>query len=846
MAARQGEEGQVPPPSSARILSAFDSLPLASDERFRGIVDGGRLRYTGSEGSPDLIDRLSARLACSALREARREAVLLVLPDEQPRRCPVLFATVLVTDALAHLSTEAVGRRVLYVSPDASIRTQLKCVQAGSLALDTVFNLQYGRGVANNLHTMSAGGIRLPAVLCIQAPANSADLIRQHHPKWIAVDCGDGKELTWLPSLLDAAKRLNTPVIGWTTAPFSGPVNQWLSSGGGVFRWPRRRAASLPRVDTLDQLMCDALAADVTPLLLTGDSAMEISRAFASAAEALLAASALRDGRLSADAVAVGWMYLRAMESLPVPLEVHEREAGAYWGVRRIGELHDAFARFTDAIGTPRLRQVLGQALDSLTDARARLGKADPPLWLGLANICMNSEAPRVILFQSKARLQMFSYCLLAEFNVSDDDLRDVGVRLRSLAHWHKEGTSDAVVAQGGVVPDASSVLVGLPSRQSDRYLESFLQATRPEVLLWPHHNSVLQRRLRALSGELTLASRGLQGLLPTLDGIDTNSASSRQPLQLVTSRGVTTRKLGDESAALGAPNGFWKKPDTAQAIATLFGAELSDEDDEDRPQATVIDEAAGGASDAEGEDAWVQDAVEISLDGGQCLLLPADEKVNVIARGPTGATVTQRYSRSLRSGDEILFIQGQRRQSLYELLVSRVHRHPLIAQYLDLVRRWQDDFGRAFADAERTGKSSPERLLADLQAKGSSICTTATIRAWARRQVLAPSDAMDIKRIGDIFSLGFVQQYFHQIHNARGRLWGLHINLSARLNRWLESSEAGSAAVAYADNVIDAELGLTVEDFRHSLLRLRVVAVVVKHGPFYRPTLGRLDGDRS
>ena len=37
----------------------------------------------------------------------------------------------------------------------------------------------------------------------------------------------------------------------------------------------------------------------------------------------------------------------------------------------------------------------------------------------------------------------------------------------------------------------------------------------------------------------------------------------------------------------------------------------------------------------------------------------------------------------------------------------ARVHRDPVIAQFLALVQRWQDDFTRAFNDAERAGKRS-------------------------------------------------------------------------------------------------------------------------------------------
>lgn len=242
-------------------------------------------------------------------------------------------------------------------------------------------------------------------------------------------------------------------------------------------------------------------------------------------------------------------------------------------------------------------------------------------------------------------------------------------------------------------------------------------------------------------------------------------------------------------------------------------------------------------------EAAWVSEGYELSCDGGRRLVLAREDTVNVIVRGPTGVKIEQRYVRSVRPGDEVLFIHGQERQSLYGLLVSRVHRDPVIAQYLALIQRWQEDLVRSYSEAERRNDLNPDRLLGELRRRGSGLTSPHTIRAWLRRLVLAPNDAEDLHRVADVLSLGFVTTYFRQIHKAARRLKGLHINLSARLNRWLASSDAGSVVVGDMDDVVDSDLGLTVEDFRHSLVRLRVVGVTQQAGPFYRPHMGRLEG---
>lgn len=836
----------------SRVLSAFDALPVTSDPAFRRLWAEGRLRYTGQDASPDLIDEFSARLVCSALRARPGAAILIVLPDEALRRPALLFSATLIMDGLAQIETGTVNRRVLYVSSHPGIRSQLGNVRVGNVALDTVFTQQVGRGLADELRTVSnAGAINLPSVICIHAPADAASLLRQHKPKWIAVDCAERHEIPWLPQLLTEAKRTGMPVVGWTTQPFSEAVAQWLEAGGGVFRWPRLRRGTA-RITRLEQIAHGALQAEVTPRILVGERVVEISKGFATATEALLAAREFQDGRLSADAIMLGWRYLRAIESIPVPLEVYEREANSYWGMRPIADLRQAFVRFVEAVHpvSPKIHSTLQVAADALWDVQEKLEKSESPLWLGLANLCIESSNQRKILFSSRSRRQMFSFCLLARFNISEDDLEEVGVRLGYLT-GRTDGEPDplGVGTRSTATAEASTtpLVVGLPSRFAERCLEPFLQSGQLEVLVWPHQLSVLEGRMRHLSSELTLASRKLRGLLPSLDEPDECEITiGTRPLRLSPPRDVTAGGLGGERRRKTEVS-LWSRPDAFEAIATLIGTAPPVEDEGGYAPPALLHEADPESAAQVASDApWVQEAFEIQFEGDQRVVLPADETVNVIIRNPGGTQVEQRYVRSLRPGDEILFIHGQRRQSLYELLVSRVHRDPVIAQYLALVQRWQDDFVRAFAERERQSGISPEGLLEALRERGSGLTSPHTIRSWLRRQVLAPNDADDLKRLAEVLSLGFVKTYYMQIHKAGRRLKGLHISLSARLNRWLGSGEAGAVTAGEAGGVIDAELGLTVEDFRHSLLRLRVLEVTQLGGPFYRPHLGRLEGGRS
>jgi len=831
------------------VRSAFDALPVGPDSILQRVITEGRLRYSGEGETPDLVDEFSARLICSAVGSGSDEAILIVFPDESERRTPLLFAMTLIVDGLAQIDARAVRGRILYLSNHAGIRTQLSSVRLGSVRLDGVFSQEYGRGRGDELKTLAwLGGVHLPSVLCICAPADPVTLLRQHRPKWVAVDCGESHEIAWLPAMLAEARLLGIPVVGWTARPFSGTVSQWLAAGGGVLRWPRQKRGARKRIVALEQLSTDALEAEVIPRVLMGEQVLEVSRGFAAATEALLMARKFQVGRLATDALMVGWKYLRAMESVPVPLEVYERDASSYWGLRRLSDLRDTFSRFVEAV-QPVSRDLF-RTLQSAADAFSRVHQrllADSPLWFGLANLCVDS-GPRQIVFASKSRRQMFSFSLLARFNISEDDLRELGVTLLYIADAAEDDIGEGYRSAPQPTAISFPLLVGMPSRFAEKHLDGLFEPGHLEVILWPHQELMLDHRVRHLSAQLNFKSQKLRRFLPTLEGSGEpdpeGTCGERAALRIARARHTMAGALGEELRQKASAEKLWNRPDTSEIVESLFGPVLPSEDEEDYRPASFLDDAtAVDQVHGTSESVWVQEGLELSLEGGYRVLFPTDEAVNVILRVAGGAELEQRYVRSLRKGDEILFIQGQRRQNLYELLVSRVHRDPSIGQYLALVRRWQDDFASAFAEAESLGRASVESLLQEIQAKGSRLTSPLTIRAWSRRLVLAPNDPEDLRRIGEALSLGFVRTYYKQIDSAGKRLKGLHINLSVRLNRWLSSSSVGTVAVSSADEVIDAELGLTVEDFRHSLLRTRILEVTQRRGPFYRPHLGRLEG---
>ena len=811
--------------SAAELARAFDELAITQQPTFSQLVRGGRLWYaTSAAGTCDLIDDYSSRLICECI--AKRSSLLMIWPDSAERRAPLALAAGIVCDSVGRMGEETARGRILYVGADASIRDQFAAVRVGTTALGGVFVQEFGRG---DSRLQRAGPeSSLPVVTTIVSPAQPERVIRELRPRWIVVDCGRRNPPSWLPELLEAAKSLGVPVIGWTTLHLSSVVNVWRGHGACVYRWPK--ASGVPeRIGSLEHLANSNKVAVLTPMVLSDEPAVGLSGQMVECYLRLSRHTGRAQGQLARDALLTGWRYLRLLESLPVPLDLYDAECVHFWGMPSLSRLKATLERFIQALsGDSPLRTDLSVAYECLTTTdRALREGGEAPLWLAAANLAVEGINPSVVVFQGRAHRDLFRFALLSKFNISEQDLKDLGVSLAALPD----------LLSGDGCRDSQVTLVGLPSKTAEWRLGPVLEHREIRVLLWPHLEDVLHRRAAEWSARL---NGGCDGPSPLRLSGNTSRPIERVrmgPTQMVK---LSEMRLGTGEQPTSNP-ALWKRPDAAEAIRALYASQDVDEDANDEPRVFSQPVERAELGNESTEDDWVEEALSVQFDDGGQILLPLDDYVNVIRRSPEGVKVEPRYSRSLRVSDEILLVQGEHRRGVYDLLVSRVHSHPTITPWLQLVDRWHQDLRRAFMDAKRRSGATFEGVLAALGKQGSAITTSASVRGWVLGFTLAPSDWQDIQRLGAILDISFAKQYAREIGNAAGQLAGLHRSLSNRLNRWLESEDAGAAVLSSAQAVIDAELGLTIEDFKHSLVRGRIASISQVHGPFLRSHLGHL-----
>jgi hypothetical protein len=855
------------------INNALAALPGTDDALFHKVWNGQRLLFDGKQGIGDGVDYQSARLVAAALKSSGRLA--MILPDFQPHRPAFLFATAMIRHFLdTRRSTGSPMLRsgpVLYFGSTIGIRDQLRrtSVLGLDMNLAEVFSQRdVSRGAAN-LDRSGASGHEapksLPRVITVYAPADPIEVIRAYDPSWIAIDCGDASSLIWLRPLLDETAQQGIPIIAWGQNPLSYCVND-MASNCQTFTWPptiqSRGCLSHELSGEPDVLMYSSDTACLAPFVLYGKSIDFICAALRDASQILGRTTQQVDlrGRFEKDALLVHWRYLRSLESLAVPIDFYDAEAQRYWGLQSFSKLTAVCEQFRSACKQSDLYSNLEEVAVLLNNARTEIETHGCALWESLANLCIEdpaSDEARILVFSSDSKKRLFLFAMLARYNITEDDLREIHVyvvSLNDLRRWmhssHNLLDAGTTTYDSSLIPPLNTVwhpvIVGLPSPSMTPRLLHTLLYPNVDIVLYPHQCSSFMRRQAewsvALGGDTTRNAETLAFMTEAV--VPPNTPASNVRILVKEPMEINVETIKKTKTTLTGT--VWQPEDPVVEVARLLQSDNEDEDEE----LAVRDQPDDGCSTPEpSQEIWCEEAIKLHFDQGWRAYFAPDDAINVIVNGK----IDQRYVRSLRGDERILIIHGQQRQSLYDLIISRVHRHPSIELHLAMIRRWQEDIRVAYArwcirpeepdEIRAHGARNIDGLLIRMQGKGSQLKSSLTLAFWLRGSVLCPLEPEDLRRIGEVLDMGFVQQHYKRISKAASRLRGLHRGLANRLNRWLQDQVTG-AMRGNEDDVIDAELGLTFGDVRNSLMVLRIKSIENLTGPFLRSTLGRVEKD--
>jgi hypothetical protein len=852
----------------AWLEEVFTGLPGCDDDIFKGLWLERRLRF--GEQTPNHVDEYSARLVCAALRHDAR--LFIVLPDSQDSRPSLLFATALIRswyDSRMQQPDEngCHRQKILYFGSEIGVRGQLSQVRIEGndweLNLSEVFQQQnIGKkqqkvGKSKKAKKVNESQpITLPEVITVYSPVEPIAVIEQHNPQWIAIDCSDAERLRWLKPLLKYSLERQIPILGWGQNPLSECVGEFAECGQ-VFTWSSQPTLviappSQPECK-LQSYLYPEKTTQIQPVVLEGASANKLATSLREANRLLASTFEIASGRFARDAIRVHWKYLRALESLSVPLEFYEAEAPHFWGLKSLRHLSDECEHFREACNQSivNLAARLEQVHASLEATTEHIRNSGSPLWQVLCDLVVN-EPPggeaRLVIFTSRARKQLFLLALLAKHNHTEEDLHAVRTWVFSLDEIKKLGcqyTTSVSLEESLNFPTIDETLrcrlifVGLPSPLLTPKLLPVLLEKNIDFLLYSHQTSALARQFTNWARRLSPDLLDTVALLSQLSGLEVPEGIPSMPpiLNLAELSGLDAGNIA-RPRSLGIKP-LWQPDDPVSEIARLLESEQ-----------TLIEEELGveGQFQEDSEtdialeqESWCESAIEVHFEHDWHVCFAPDDRINVIVTGEKGQQVDKRYIRALKPNDRVIAIPDQRRQSLYDLILSRVHGHPTIELHLALIRRWQQDLELAYRRWRLHGVRNLDELLWQMQRRGSTLTHPMTLRGWLSGNILCPEDPDDLRRLAEILEMSFVVSHYQRIYQAAKRIRGLHRVLARRLNSWLEEQASGSVR-AKDDDVLDAELGITFGDFRNSLLILRVQKVQPIMGLFLRSSLGRFE----
>jgi hypothetical protein len=844
------------------VAEALASLSGCEDDIFRKFWNRRRLRFT--DLAVDDIDKYNTRLVSAAIR--RREDLFIVLPDFQRYRPALLFATALIRycrdsrQQLTYKNTQH-SLRVVYFGSTVGIREQLRQVKIGDRGknLADLFPQEYlGR---RNAIRMMPSKIRsqkfnLPEVVTIYAPVDPIAVVEQYQPEWIAIDCGDTEKFHWLLPLLQNAAQKNIPVIAWGQNPLSGCLVNF-SRYSQVFKWsakPSLKQGFTAQIqESIKNILQESTITEIQPFVLEGIQAHSLSVSFQRVN--YLLASCTRDlsGHLDRDTLRLHWQYLRSLESLAIPFEFYEAESKHFWGMKSFEQLQNDCEQFRNACyqSYPDIAIKLEEVNALLEVASEQIKTNGSPMWFALCNFLEEEPSTgeaRIITFTSKARKQLFLLTLLALNDRTEEELRLARTWVFSLDELDKllrqqNQLDDKKKLNNSMTIDKTldwhPLIVGLPNFSARYKLLPTLIHKKLDILIHHHQTSALAYQTDEWSKKLTVDLSGITTVLSKFSGIIAPQELPKIPSRIRVNELIGLDAISAKKTKYSGAKLLWEPDDPVTEVARLL---QSDEQVDENELITIGSIQTGIAKPTGGvPESWCKSAVEVHFDQGWYTCFAPDETIKIIGVSLSNHKTDERYVRSLKPGDRVVAIPGQRRQSLYDLIISRVHGHPSIELHLALIRRWQEDFMAAYKRWQQYGVRNLEELLSQMQERGSSLTSSFTLRQWLWGNTLCPDDPDDLYRLAELLDMDFVRSYYRRIFQAAKRLRGLHRALSRRLNSWLEQEATGWVGKNDRD-LIDAELGLTFSDFRNSLLILRVEEVQIIKGLFLRDSLGKFE----
>lgn len=272
---------------------------------------------------------------------------------------------------------------------------------------------------------------------------------------------------------------------------------------------------------------------------------------------------------------------------------------------------------------------------------------------------------------------------------------------------------------------------------------------------------------------ERRLASRDLQTGTAGRDSwkpriVETTGASRSEPTEL---EEATRDKPAapDETAtteAFGEP-----EPDASEVPEVPF-------DDEDFIRELLDDSPIAGRAAVRTGSVIAVRPCRRAIFARWYAFLPVEGTVTVV--GPKGAV--EKPVRDLAISDIVLFVNGDQRRSIYEVMLAEIKKSPAFSLSADIIEAWQRRLKAEFVKSGMTGAGLHRRL----HNAGSEVVSV-TVRGWLRGSVMSPQDSDNLERLFTVFGIPNPdQRHSQRIDQAARHLRKVYRQYAKAVNAFL------------------------------------------------------------
>jgi hypothetical protein len=188
-----------------------------------------------------------------------------------------------------------------------------------------------------------------------------------------------------------------------------------------------------------------------------------------------------------------------------------------------------------------------------------------------------------------------------------------------------------------------------------------------------------------------------------------------------------------------------------------------------------------------------------LTLDNGDTLAVSAQSIVT--SYDSDDASITRKQAKNVEVGDEVLLI-GSVAGDLYDVLIESAHKREAVREDERLVENWRN----ALETAIERDDLSYEDVVDKLQARGSSIQSWQTVRAWAKGRYIGPLNEDDCRRVLSIgrpeLEGALLEQIHEQVWRAMKHLRLLHRRIGRNVRRAVEAEYNAATSTAFRGGV--------------------------------------------